>query len=225
MGKSARQRETGVTSSSSSRITLGTRLPESFYSQSTEQVARRLLGRCLFFKSDASQEEWVGGRIIETEAYWGDDPASHSSCGPTPRNSVMFGSPGRAYVYRIYGMYTMLNFVTESEGRGGAVLIRALEPLEGIPMMRERRRVARAPRELASGPGKLCQALGVEMRHNGESLLGRHFWVGEDDFKVRSISVSPRIGIQRARERELRFFLTGHEGISRAPENRQARLL
>jgi len=141
----------------------------------------------------------------------------------------MFGEPGVAYVYFIYGMYEMLNFVTEPKGQAGAVLIRALEPLLGQEVMIRRRRPGRVrplkPTELASGPGKLCRAMGIELAHNGASLRGPGLQVVDDGFVPQSVSVSPRVGITQATDRLWRFYLTAHPCVSRAPQNAQARVL
>ncbi|MGZ3698056.1 MAG: DNA-3-methyladenine glycosylase, partial [Bdellovibrionota bacterium] len=135
------------------KLALKSALPVSFYARDTLEVSRDLLGKVLLIRS---RRGVTAGRIVETEAYRQDDPASHSFRGKTPRASIMFGNPGVAYVYFIYGMYEMLNFVTESHGTAGAVLIRALEPLAGEELM-IKRRGARRTRELASGPGRLCR--------------------------------------------------------------------
>lgn len=202
-------------------------LPRSFYEHNTLRVARDLLGKVLIVQASGGV---AAGRIVETEAYRADDPASHSCKGETPRASIMFGQAGVAYIYFIYGMYEMLNFVTEPKGQAGAVLIRALEPLNGEERMLRRRLRGRARRarplrhaELMDGPGKLCRALGVEMSHNGESLRGPTFVVADDGFAAKSISVSPRVGITQATEKLWRFFITGHPCVSRAPQNKLAR--
>lgn len=204
-------------------------LPQTFYEHNTLRVARELLGKILIVQAPDGA---AAGRIVETEAYRADDPASHSCKGETPRAAVMFGRAGVAYIYFIYGMYEMLNFVTEPKGQAGAVLIRALEPLHGEELMLRRRLRGRArhakalrPSELLAGPGKLCRALGVEMSHNGESLRGPVFAVVDDGFAVRSVSVSPRVGITQATDKLWRFFITGHPCVSRAPQNKEAREL
>ena len=139
-------------------------LPRAFYDRPAIEVARALLGTVLVHGS-------TSGRIVETEAYLGlQDRAAHSWRGITPRTRVLFGEPGHAYVYLIYGMYECLNVVAEPEGSPGCVLIRAVEPLEGIPRMRRRRPGARGIEDLANGPGKLTLALGITRRHNGADL-------------------------------------------------------
>jgi DNA-3-methyladenine glycosylase len=212
-----------VTRSSRSRRDIA--LPRAFYARHTLEVARDLLGKVLIVSpEDGSGEGVCAGRIVETEAYRSDDPASHSSRGETPRAAIMFGEPGVAYVYFIYGAYEMLNFVTESKGQAGAVLVRALEPLLGEELMHRRRGLKSVKREqLTSGPGKLCRALGIKMSHNGESLQGPALVVADDGFKVARISVSPRVGITVAKERPWRFFITGNPFVSRAPQNAEAR--
>jgi DNA-3-methyladenine glycosylase len=203
-------------------------LARSFYGRETLEVARDLLGKVL---TVSSVEGECSGRIVETEAYSGDDPASHSAKGETPRASIMFGEPGVAYVYFIYGMYEMINFVTEPKGHAGAVLIRALEPLRGEALMQRRRALGRAvvkplkSWELASGPGKLCRALGVQMRHNGAKLSGPEVIVSDDGYEPESVSVSPRVGITAAKDKPWRFFVTGNRCVSRAPQNTQAKVL
>lgn len=201
-------------------------LPSSFYCRHTLTVARELLGKIVVVR-DA--EGLTAGRIVETEAYRADDPASHSAKGKTPRASILFGKPGVAYVYFIYGTYEMLNFVTEPQGQAGAVLIRALEPVRGEERMQIRRARARGAKplrsfELASGPGKLCRALGISRSHNGVSLRGPELAVVDDGFEVRSVSVSPRVGIRLATQKPWRFFVTGNPCVSRAPQNKQARI-
>jgi DNA-3-methyladenine glycosylase len=172
-------------------------------------VARALLGKILVHGDTA-------GRIVETEAYLGgDDLAAHSARGITDRTRVIFGPPGHAYVYFIYGMYECLNIVAEQEGRPGCVLIRALEPVAGIEIMRSRRPKARSLHDLASGPGKLTLAMGITRAQNGADLTRGNLVVrrpgGEPRIEIR---VTPRIGITKCPELPLRFLIAGNPFVS-----------
>jgi len=156
-------------------------------------------------------------RIVEAEAYQEDDPASHSFRGRTNRTEVMFGPPGHAYVYFTYGMHHCMNVVTGSTGEGSAVLLRAAEPLEGLEEM-ARRRGTNDPRALCSGPGRLCQALGIDRAENGLDLVrGRLLWLLEGaPVAPSTISVGPRVGITSGTERPWRFSVQGDRFVSRA---------
>jgi DNA-3-methyladenine glycosylase len=192
---------------------LGRPLPRAFYRGSVTRVARALLGRILVHDSPRCR---LAGRIVEVEAYRGaDDPASHAYRGLTPRNAVMYGAPGHAYVYFTYGMHHCLNLVTGEEGAANAVLVRALEPLVGLEAMRENRGVAVRER-LARGPGCVTQALGLSLPHNGVDVTRRPLWVSEvaPDRQGRRIEASPRIGIRAGLDRRWRFFLAGHACVS-----------
>lgn len=180
-----------------------TLLDAAFFSRRPEAVARDLIGAMLTYHG-------TGGMIVETEAYHPADPASHSFRGPTLRNSAMFGPPGTAYVYRIYGMHWCLNFVCTP---GSAVLIRAFEPSLGLERMVERRG-GLAPRLLASGPGRLCAALGVTREDDAKSLLEPPFRLVANA-EVRSVLVGTRIGITKAAAEPLRFGLEGSPFLSR----------
>jgi DNA-3-methyladenine glycosylase len=168
-------------------------------------LARALVGWTLIV-------EGVGGVIVETEAYTREDPASHSFAGPTRRNGAMFGQPGRAYVYRSYGMHWCFNVVCGPPGSGQAVLLRALEPTEGLEAMAERRRL-HDPRLLCAGPGRLCQALGITAALDGADLSGPPFaWTPG---QPRPVAAGPRIGITKAAELPWRFCATGSRFLSR----------
>src|SRR6185437_8414474 len=162
----------------------------------------------------------TAGRIVETEAYLGgDDLASHSARGVTERTRVIFGPPGHAYVYFIYGMYECLNLVAEPAGKAGCVLIRALEPLYGIDVMRLRRPGARKLEDLASGPGKLTLAMGITRAQNGVDVTRGEFALREPrDAAQIEIVVTPRIGISECADWPLRFLIGGNRFVSRTPK-------
>ena len=182
------------------------RLTRRFFDRSVHKVAPELIGATLLVKG-------VGGVIVEVEAYHHTDPAAHSYRGPTPRNAVMFEPAGVAYVYRSYGIHWCLNFVCEREGSASAVLIRALEPVAGIAAMRRRRGLGEE-RALCSGPGKLCQALGVTIKHNGLALDRAPFELRAREAKP-EIVVGPRIGITKAVELPWRYGMKGSRYLSR----------
>ncbi|MBN1935392.1 MAG: DNA-3-methyladenine glycosylase [Anaerolineae bacterium] len=192
------------------------RLPRAFYNRDTLTVARELLGKRLVRQID---DLHIVGRIVETEAYTEDDAACHASRGRTPRTAVMFGPPGHAYVYFIYGMHYCFNVVTEAEDTAGAVLIRALEPIEGLDEMLVRRK-GRSGVNLTNGPAKLCYALGIDRALNGIDLAASdQLWI-EDAPAVADIQIAhgPRIGVrgdQRALTVEWRFWVQGNEYVSR----------
>jgi DNA-3-methyladenine glycosylase len=184
----------------------GKRLTREFFARSVHEVAPELIGATLLV-------DGVGGRIVEVEAYDQGDPASHSFRGRTARTAAMFGPPGHAYVYRSYGIHWCLNLVCAEEGRAEAALVRALEPTRELDVMRARRRLEPA-RDLCSGPGKLCQALGITRVHDGLAL-------DEPPFELRAreeesaVAVGVRIGITRAVEQPWRYGLTGSPFLSR----------
>jgi DNA-3-methyladenine glycosylase len=185
-------------------------LDRAFYERPAMDVARDLLGKILVHGQ-------MAGRIVEVEAYLGgQDQAAHAYRGLTQRTRVLFGPPGHAYVYLVYGMYYCLNVVAEPEGAPGCVLIRALEPLTGIALMRRRRPAARSVENLAAGPGRLTLALGITRRHNGADLtqgpLTIRRLLTEESFQV---GVTPRIGIRQAKDLPLRFLIAGSGFVSR----------
>jgi DNA-3-methyladenine glycosylase len=189
-------------------VAVSERLGVEFFDRSVHTVARELVGCRLFHGG-------CGGTIVETESYERDDPACHAYAGLTERTEVLFGPPGRAYVYLSYGIHSLLNAVAEPDGEAAAVLIRALEPTAGLAAMRARRGV-RPERQLCSGPGKLTEALGVGLDANGADLGADPFlllprergWSGE-------IVAGPRVGITKAVERPWRFCLAGSPFVSR----------
>ena len=173
-------------------------LPREFYARPTVEVARALLGKRLVHGRTA-------GIIAEVEAYLGlEDKAAHASGGITPRTRAIFGPPGHAYVYFIYGMHECLNVVTEPDGTPGCVLIRALEPVDGLDLMRRRRKGAK---DLTGGPGKLTQALAIDRRHYGADLTGGALRIEAAETGAFSIVVTPRIGIRKCVDWPLRFLL------------------
>ena len=196
----------GVSTASVVTMLKGSRLRRSFFDRSVHLVAPELIGATLLV-------EGVGGIIVEVEAYHHTDPAAHSYRGPTSRNAVMFGPPGFAYVYRSYGIHWCVNFVCEAAGSASAVLIRALAPTHGLALMRRRRGRSDA-RELCSGPGKLTEALGITLRHNGLALDRPPFELrartGEPE-----IVTGPRIGITKAVDRPWRYGLKGSPFLSK----------
>ncbi|HVA31433.1 MAG TPA: DNA-3-methyladenine glycosylase [Gaiellaceae bacterium] len=177
-----------------------------FFARPVNEVAPELIGVTLLV-------DGVGGPIVEVEAYGGEDPASHAYNGPTPRNAAMFGPPGHAYVYRSYGIHWCLNFVCAAPGRAEAVLVRALRPEHGLGAMRVRRAVE-PERALCSGPGKLCQALGVSREHDGAPLDAPPFELLPRS-ETPAILTGPRIGITRAAELSRRYALAGSPFLSR----------
>jgi DNA-3-methyladenine glycosylase len=188
-----------------------------FYLQPPAIVAQRLLGKLLVRRLGGAT---LIGRIVETEAYLGgEDPASHAFRGPTARNQVMFGPPGHAYVYFIYGMHFCVNVTCEPEGRAGAVLLRALEPLAGVAEMIRLRRLppGAPPRLLTSGPGRLCQALGITRSElNGVDYTDPNsdLQIHADEWPEGQVLATPRIGIRQAAERPLRFLVAGNRFVS-----------
>jgi DNA-3-methyladenine glycosylase len=184
-------------------------LKREFYARPAVDVARDLLGKVLVHGETA-------GRIVETEAYLGgDDLAAHSARGLTPRTKVIFGPPGHAYVYFIYGMHECLNLVAEPEGRPGCVLVRALEPLSGIELMQKRRHAAGTLRNLTSGPGKLTQAMGITRAHNGADVTRGALVVRADPaFADFQIAVTSRVGITKCADWPLRFLIAGNQFVS-----------
>ncbi len=195
------------------------RLPRSFFEEYTPSVAKRLLGQ-LLVRRVGGGGGLLSGRVVEVEAYRGeDDPASHAFRGETPRNRVMFGEAGRAYVYFTYGFHHCLNVKTERKGVAGAILIRALEPLEGIELMM-RNRGKKELTELANGPGKLTQALKIDGRLNGEDLVrSERLFLARGKNAVFEIRDSTRIGIRRGLEFRWRYFIGGNRFVSRAKPN------
>jgi DNA-3-methyladenine glycosylase len=190
-------------------VLFGRILPRSFYARSTVEVARGLLGKVLVHGPTA-------GIIVETEAYLGgEDLAAHSARGLTERTRVIFGPPGHAYVYLIYGMYECLNLVAECDGRPGCVLIRALQPVSGVELMRARRGATRKLEQLANGPGKLTLALGITRAQNGADVTRGALVVrqapGAGEIEI---AVTPRIGIARSPELPLRFLMAGNGFVS-----------
>jgi len=196
--------------------TIGVLEPD-FYLDRPDVVARNLLGKLLVRKLKGHT---LVGRVVETEAYLGEgDPAAHSFAGMTNRNSVLFGPPGRAYVYFIYGMHYCLNVSCEPDGQAGGVLFRALEPVAGMAEMAKLRKLPpdAAPRMLTSGPGRLCQALGITRENsNGVDLTDPKsvLYIADDGYVPKGVTLTPRIGISKASDRPLRFVISENGFVS-----------
>jgi len=184
-------------------------LGKKFFAKPTVELAKALLGKCFVFGD-------LKGKIVETEAYlYRDDPACHASRNRTARNEAMFGPAGNIYVYLIYGMYHCMNIVSGKTNEGEAVLIRALEPIQGMDLMRERRGTAKIE-NLCNGPGKLAQAFGITKEHNNLSLLSGREMQLHDSSEKPEVQVSGRVGLTVGRELQLRFFIKGNRFVSKA---------
>lgn len=190
------------------------KLDRSFYNRPTLDVAIDLLGKVLIYKPNRKK---LSGRLVEVEAYIGEnDPGCHAYRGKTPRNSIMYGPPGYLYVYFTYGNHYLLNLVTEKEGFPAAVLLRAMEPLDGIPIMLRNRGVHDIE-NIASGPGKLAKALSITTKQYGLDVTGDIFYLVDDGFKPADIWCSPRIGLTNGGESHWRFYINSSKHISTAP--------
>ena len=189
-------------------------LPRAFYNRDTLTVAADLIGKVLVHRTKAGV---AAGAIVETEAYIGEsDPACHAAPGPTKRNAPLYGPPGVAYVYLNYGMHYLVNAVTEAEGSPAAVLIRALEPIEGVELMQKRRR-GRTPLDAAAlcrGPGNLTKALGVSLAQNRLDLTGSPLTIEDWGLPERDVVWGPRIGIRVGTEHHWRCWVPGHPCVS-----------
>ena len=177
----------------------------------TKALAKALLG-CILVRD--GEGGTTAGRIVETEAYLPNDPACHAFSGKSLRNATLFGPPHRTYVYQIYGTSFCFNLSSEPEGTGAGVLVRALEPIEGLALMARRRGVER-PHDLCRGPGNLCRALAIDRSFDGTDLFSDPFlWLARDDRAPERVRRSPRIGITRAADQRLRFYLAGSPYLS-----------
>ena len=203
---------------SARRSRVGPPLPVRFYDRPTERVARELLGTVI---ECTTPDGVTRARIVETEAYTGpDDPACHAAAGLTPRTAQLFGPPGLSYVYFIYGMYWCFNAVTRERGYGAAVLVRGVHPLDGVELMQRRRPRVRRARDLTNGPGKLCLAMGITGTMNGTSLRdGPIVLRGGTPISDDDVVITPRLGITRAAEWPLRFFVRDDPYVSPTPSH------
>jgi DNA-3-methyladenine glycosylase len=198
------------------RSRLGAALPPAFYDRPTEAVSRELLGAVL---ESTTADGVTRGIIVETEAYLGPhDPACHAVAGITARTEHLFGPPGRAYVYLIYGMYWCFNAVTRERGHGSAVLVRAVSPTDGMELMRRRRPKVKRDRDLTNGPGKLCLAMGIVGAMSGTSLQTGPVVIRRgSDVPDGDVVVTPRIGINVAADWPLRYFVRDDPFVSPTP--------
>jgi DNA-3-methyladenine glycosylase len=205
------------------------RLPRAFYERPTLEVARDLLGKVLVHRRRGAL---TSGVIVEVEAYIGEsDPACHAAPGPTRRNQPLYGQPGHAYVYLNYGVHCLVNVVTECTGVPAAVLVRALDPLEGIPLMRRRRRGPMPPgraqnplldHELCRGPGNLTRAMGITLAENRLDLVADRLFIEDREIRIGSIGWGPRVGITVGTERPWRAYLETHPAVSGVARSRAA---
>jgi DNA-3-methyladenine glycosylase len=199
------------------------RLPREFYARPTLEVAPDLLGKVLVHRT---RHGLTSGVIVEVEAYIGEsDPACHAAPGPTKRNTPMYGAPGHAYVYLNYGVHYLFNIVTEPKLSPAAVLVRALQPLQGIDLMRRRRMRSRTSRRgkpsiripdhvLCKGPGNVSHAMGITLKDTGADLLGGKLYVEDRGYRIDAVSWSPRIGISVGTEHHWRCYAEGHVSVS-----------
>jgi DNA-3-methyladenine glycosylase len=188
------------------------KLRREFYNRPTLKVAKELLGKYLIVNKDGRK---LSGKIVETEAYRGPyDPASHAYGGMTPRNKIMFGEAGHAYVYFTYGMYYCLNVITERKGFPAGVLIRALEPKDGIEIMKKKRKKEKIE-NLTNGPGKLCQALGIDKSLYGADLVGKTIYIEDRGEPTGKIISTNRIGIDEGKEKKWRFYIKDNRFVSK----------
>lgn len=199
------------------------RLPRAFYARPTLQVAEELIGKVLVHRTPAGL---TSGVIVEVEAYIGEsDPACHAAPGPTQRNAPLYGPPGHVYVYLNYGVHYLVNVVTEQKGSPAAVLIRALEPLDGVPLMRKRRarnRTARrsvwrrtiAEYELCKGPGNVTHAMGISLRQNWGDLVRGTLFIEDRGHRTGTAAWSPRIGITKGTDKRWRCYASGSSSVS-----------
>lgn len=198
----------------------GRPLPHSFYARPTLEVVRDLIGKVLVHELPGGRR--VSGIIVEAEAYIGeDDPACHAASGRTRRNAPLYGPPGHAYVYLNYGMHHLVNAVTEPEGRPAAVLLRALEPLEGVSLMQRHRSVPRGQQgrdleaeALCRGPGNLARALAIDLRHNRADLTRSRLRIEDHGLTRGPLAWGERIGIRKGRDRHWRVWVVGHPAVS-----------
>lgn len=200
---------------------MGRILPRSFYDRDTEIVAREMLGAII---ESSTTDGTASAMIVETEAYIGEhDLACHAAAGRTKRTTLLYGPPGFAYVYFIYGVHWCFNSVTRAEGLPSAVLVRAVEPLSGESLMRERRGDKPGSIDLTNGPGKLCEALGIDGTLNGVSLQRKPLVIREGRAVTSDeIETTPRIGISRAVDWPLRYIIRGNPYVSRFPRARKS---
>lgn len=200
---------------------MGRILSRDFYDRETEIVAREMLGKII---ECSTPEGTSSGMIVETEAYIGEhDLACHAAAGRTKRTALLYGPPGFSYVYFIYGVHWCFNAVTRAEGMPSAVLVRGVEPLSGKSLMRLRRGEKPKDRDLTNGPGKLCEALGIDGAMNGVSLQRKPLVIREGrTIDADEIEITPRIGISRAVDWPLRYIIRGNQFVSRFPRARNS---
>ncbi|MDB5081184.1 MAG: 3-methyladenine glycosylase [Chloroflexi bacterium] len=200
-------------------------IPSAFYEQSTLEIARQLLGKTLVVIPEGDESRATAGIIVETEGYVGpEDPACHAYVGRTRRNDIMWGPPGLAYVYFTYGNHWMINAVTGPDGYAAAALIRAVQPVLGVETMRDRRGLHLLKgkvedRQLTNGPGKLCQAMGINGSYNGQPLTGPRLYIVETPLSLQlppfEVVETTRIGISRGKDFPWRYYVKGNRYVSR----------